>query len=259
MTSDLDEAVYELTEIKIHYEPQITTEPSLFDQLEEAVRSSAGTGGASKAAANERSPLNPAALAIRDEIRQHITAWCVKSNIRAGRNLTGNLRRWHTANPDAGEWHISELHRFARMIRGHFTNIKRAAIETPCPVCHATTWTDQHGDTYLWPLERTRIDGQHITRVRATCRACETEWDDLEAVAELRDELAESGALDTPEPEHLPVKEAARRLRCTRRTVERKIADGTLDTIKVGWHTRITLESVNALIAQKHADNRARA
>lgn len=166
---------------------------SRLEQLEGAITNSMRNTGSSNAAKNARSVLNSDALETFMRIANHINYWCISVGIRPGNEPGRNLRAWAAVVGEANEHKLGKMLGWATTIDAQFTPVRTAPINTPCPVCGATSWVDDDGETHLHPLERSYVEGELLTTVKARCKAreCGASWEGADAVAELGEELGE--------------------------------------------------------------------
>ena len=197
--TELDEAV-NLLAAPVIYQHKIgdrvfTVElESRLEQLEGAITNTLGGQGSSKGLKNTRSVLNSEALETFMRIANHIANWCITIGVRPGRDVAGNLRAWAATVGEANEYKLGKMLEWATTIDAQFQPVRTATINTPCPVCGATSWVDDDGETHLHPLERSYVEGELLTTVKARCkvRECGASWEGADAVAELGDELGEA-------------------------------------------------------------------
>lgn len=195
MTVDpLGEAVDALTKIRIETirtdngPLTVTADPRL-QQLREAIATTMiGGGGAGRTLASERSPLSSDALHRASIIQSQISEWCRAVRVRPTRDSITDLEAWYAANPDASEWHIAQLEKWAREIDDMLTPKQKWEITVPCPICGIKEWTNSDGERCTWPLK-----GQEDPP-RVVCLACEAVWDGWAAAEELKEELDERHA-----------------------------------------------------------------
>lgn len=183
------------------------TNPCLLEQLENAIRSSvSGRGGSSDPAA--RNVLNSDALYRFMLIQQQLREWCMLADVETrGRNAAGNLRAWYVTtlavpgfNPD---WYTVVLFEWMVSIRSMLNPRRLLELPDDCPICDASTWADDEGDTALHPLVCSypvdHPDGV-LAGAAVRCRACGEEWRGLGRIREIawtletvRDHVAETG------------------------------------------------------------------
>ena len=184
--------------------------PALLQQLADAVVPSAGNDGGSKSAsARERNIVDSDALWELTKIQVELQDWLRHDRTLFNRNdLPESLRRWYThytAQPhhDADDWYLAELHRWERTITSRLDRTTKQ-IETGhlCPLCKTDTWID--GDGQRQParliLSYRKHDTGRTSEERVICQRCRTGWDNVDAIQELGDELAETGSVSEPQP-----------------------------------------------------------
>lgn len=203
MTDPLREAVNTLTRPTIDHIPQtdddghylrthtVVHEPLLV-QLETAITSAIGNGGGGGSATGN--VLNGEALYRTAIIRSAIGDWCHIAGIQQTRNMVTDLTRWCDVFDGDTGFHIGQMRGWVNTIRNLLDPPKRVPVDVPCPVCKATKWANEDGDTSPNPVVFEYRPEDPIGTARATCRACGIEWDDYEAVEELGEELAEKEA-----------------------------------------------------------------
>lgn len=197
--TELDEAV-NLLAAPVIYQHKIgdrvfTVElESRLEQLEGAITNTLRSTGTSNAMKNTRSVLNSDALETFMRIANHIANWCISIGIRPGNEPARNLRAWAAVVGEANEYKLGKMLEWATLIDAQFQPTRTATINTPCPVCGATSWVDDDGETHLHPLERSYVEGELLTTVKARCKAreCGASWEGADAVAELGEELGEA-------------------------------------------------------------------
>lgn len=199
MTTDLDAAVTALTQpteslvqvgdkwVKVKHEPLLT-------QLEEAVRSSFG-GSSAGGGSTSGSVLNSAAFYLASQILSQIGDWCRMVGVRPARDAVSDLVAWSIVFQGSGEFHASQLERWAAEIRDLLDPPKRVPLNAPCAVCDATSHTDAEGvvslpvlveyDSALASYDRVSAEAT----MRARCRVCDAEWNGRDAIVELIEEL----------------------------------------------------------------------
>lgn len=194
--TDLDDAVSALVDPVIYHHTIgertfIVELECRLDQLQGAITNTLRSAVSSNAAKNERSVLNSEALETFTRIASHIGSWCIKAGLPTTRDVAHNLKQWAATVTDPPIYRIEKMLEWATTIDAQFKPTRRAVINNPCPVCKATVWVDDQGEKHLHPLERSHIEGELLTSVQASCRACSASWEGAEAVAELGDELKE--------------------------------------------------------------------
>lgn len=208
----LTEAVRSLTEPRIERvavldeegrltRTHATEHPPLLAQLRESVRPSGENSAGSSVPAGMRNVIDSTALYEYSRMAAAIGDWCRIAQIPATRDPIADLRAWHAAallDERRAAWHERQLRGFARTIRAHLDPPTRVELEFSCPVCGQREWMDADGGG-TWPLrmEYRREDTGTLSEVRVLCRACRCEWDGLDAVVELGEELAEKNPLPT--------------------------------------------------------------
>lgn len=190
--NDLLEAVEALTRIR-HVQIDtddgplwVTAEPRL-KQLQDSIYASMGDRGGPGGLKSERSILSSDALARAAIITSQIGDWCRMAGVRATRDPIVDLESWGTARAStedrADDWHIEQLHQWARDIDGMFNQPRVVDITTPCPVCGEKYFEDADGAQCVWPLKAT------ADPFRVECRACGLTWDGPDAAEELAEEI----------------------------------------------------------------------
>lgn len=168
--------------------------PPLLVQLNEAITSAIGNGGGGGSATGN--VLNGAALHEAFRIRTELGDWCRMNGVRVSRDLMVDLEAWHTVfkltrNDDA--FYVRQLHGWAKTIRDLIDPPKRLPQDIPCPVCKATKYTNDEGDICTNPIVLEYHREDPIGTARVVCRNpdCTAEWDNMDALDELKDELVE--------------------------------------------------------------------
>jgi len=146
-----------------------------------------GRGGGTSLA-SERAALNSDALHKALVIQSQIGDWCRMAGVKPTRDSITDLEAWHTATPDAGDWYVAQLEKWAREIDAMLNPVKRFDITTHCPICGVKEWTNHDGERCMWPLKA------ETPTMRVLCLACDAVWDGVPAVEELREELDEKEA-----------------------------------------------------------------
>jgi len=191
MTQTADDGSY----VKAHS----VEHPALLHQLRDAVNPSSNTAAGSSSLKSTRNLIDSDALFEYGKMTAAIGDWCRIVNIQPTREPVADLRQWYIAYDRTGaddQWYISELRRWANLIRNILEPLKRIEVTTPCPVCGKRTWLDLDGKEMIFPVViqyRLPKTGEAI-HPNAICRACETVWEGIAAVEELGEELNERHA-----------------------------------------------------------------
>ena len=161
-------------------------DPSLLDQLETAVASDLGQGGARRAAM-EQIPIDANAADIAMRIRKAVSEWMGALGARAGLSIPlGQLvRSWHALQLSSTADTTAKL----RMLRGWAGEIRglldpeiHPDIPGICPRCEfAFVVTDD--DVRRRALQG--VDGDSYEKVSVTCQVCGTTWKGREQLLEL--------------------------------------------------------------------------
>lgn len=172
----------------------------LLDQLESAISASMGNDGGSKAAAaRERALIDGDALYRFVQISSEIHDWCRmrKLEFRRTDRLADLLRRWYTATLSgeqiAEDFYIRRCASWKALIETKLDPPRRREVTEPCPVCEASTWTDEDGQKLPHPILVTNRDEAHDTTA-ATCRACQASWRGITELRALRWEIDQKEA-----------------------------------------------------------------
>lgn len=161
----------------------------LLDRLQEAITSTMSRQGGGGSEKHARNIVDSDALFEFMKITASITDWCRIVRIRATRDAATDLRRWYAArlatNPETDDFHIHQLHKWARIIQSKLNAPRSWELKTPCPQCHAATWVDTIDDNgtetevernrpvivEYWPDSLDVLNTAH-----ALCRRCGYEW-----------------------------------------------------------------------------------
>jgi hypothetical protein len=167
---------------------------ALLVQLDKAITSAIGNGGGGGSATGN--VLNGKALYRAFLIRTELGSWCRMNGVKVTRDLMVDLIAWFdlfklTGN-DSG-FYVRQLNGWAKTIRDLIDPPQRVPQDIPCPVCGATKYTDEEGDISTNPIVLEYHREDPIGTARVVCRNadCAAEWDNMEALNELKDELAE--------------------------------------------------------------------
>lgn len=180
--------------------------PALLQQLADAVVPSAGNDGGSKSAsARERNIIDSDALWQLTRIETELRDWMRHDFAAFNRNdLPASLRRWYVGyeaqvnrSDELTEWLTRELRRWERVILAKLDRTRKQWDTSKlCPICKQARWIDEHGDSQPARLVGSyrRDDDGRTSEERVTCQRCRESWDNLDAIKELGDELAEVSA-----------------------------------------------------------------
>lgn len=167
----------------------ITELPCLLDQLESAIISSIGGQGNVQTGKNARNVVNGDALHQFTLISSTISSWCTSiAKIRAPRGARAGLLAFLSVKPDAGEFYINEMRRWASIITMTLDPPKTVQVIDPCPECGATDYTGDEG-VIPHPVSVRYEREDPLSTVRANCAACDYEWSGLTAIRALRFQL----------------------------------------------------------------------
>jgi hypothetical protein len=169
----------------------------LLTQLETAITSAIGNGGGGGSATGN--VVNGDALYRAFLIRTELGDWCKIVGVRVTRDLITDLTAWwevfkQTGNDDA--FYIGQLRGWVRTIENLLDPPKRVPQDIPCPVCKATKWVSEEGATSPNPIVLEYKHENPLGTARVTCKACAAEWTSMEALNELKEELAEKESLE---------------------------------------------------------------
>lgn len=169
----------------------------LLVQLESAITSAIGNGGGGGSATGN--VLNGDALYRAFLIRTELGSWCQLAGVKVSRDLITDLNAWwhvfrQTGNDDG--FYIGQLRGWVRTIENLLDPPKRVPQDIPCPVCKAVKWVNEEGATSPNPVVLEYKYEDPIGTAKVTCKACGTEWSDMESLNELKDELAEKESLE---------------------------------------------------------------
>lgn len=174
----------------------------LLDELAAAVNPSTNKSAGSASMASTRNLIDSDALFEWSKMSAAIGGWCRIVGVTPTRNRVHDLDAWYvrfTAIPHLDdndiEWYRIELRRWANLIRNMLEPPKRFELTTPCPVCKSDTWVNPDGETVRHPIlvqYRVSPEGAPV-KPSARCRNedCDAEWDSIEAIEELGEELQE--------------------------------------------------------------------
>lgn len=182
--------------------------PSPLARLAAAVASSTGSGG--RRSGSDRWAMNVLdsdALHQAAQIRAAITDWCRRDGVPVTRDLVRDLRAWSDGVAVAQAAGVGDparqtviiaarvdrLRAWARAIEAKLDPPRRVELRFACPVCGRADWENADGAMAPFPLvvEYHDYGTAQAVEPRALCRACRTEWDGLQAIEELGDELGE--------------------------------------------------------------------
>lgn len=169
---------------------------SLLEQLRAAVNPSSNTAAGSASLASTRNLINTQALFLYSKIAAAVGDWARMASTEPTRDPAVALRRWYvrfTAYEGEADWYTAELNRWAGRIRNLLDPPKTVELLPPCPVCKATVWVNDDGETVPHPVVleyRVTAEGR-VPRPRVSCRACGEAWDSMAAIEELAEELSE--------------------------------------------------------------------
>lgn len=172
--------------------------PPLLEQLQRAINPSSNSAAGSAALLSARNIINTHALALYTTISAEIWGWARGMGVEPTRDAVHALRRWYVLyaayDRETAEWHTAELVRWSHQIRNLLDPPKLVELLPPCPVCKASMWTNDEGDSVPHPvvLEYRITPEGGVQRPRASCRACTETWDSFAAIEELAQELTEA-------------------------------------------------------------------
>lgn len=178
------------------------TEDALLVQLEEAIHSTMSrTGG--RGGGDSRMILDADALMRFSMISAAITDWCRMVRAHVSRNTINDLRAWYvayTATPGErmDEFYITQLRKWADLIRGKLNPRETIEFTDPCPECREKDWVNEDGELIPNPVV---IDydktGDVLNSARGSCRACGATWQgvwELRGMRHAADEMTTHGS-----------------------------------------------------------------
>lgn len=205
--TELSDAVDDLTlpkPVRVQTDDGFTwaTEDPLLVQLEDAIHSTMSRGGG-RGGGDARMILDSDALEKFAQIASVILDWCriagAQLPARERRNVSDDLRLWFdTYTRTDGErldvFYVTELRKWADLIRSKLNPRESLEFTDPCPECHETTWVNDDGELIRNPVV---IDydktGDVLNGARGDCRACGASWVGVWALRGMRhaaDELS---------------------------------------------------------------------
>ena len=166
------------------------TLPPRFQQLEEAIRGSGGSGSGPGGETSTRMPLDLDALQRWYDIVAELNQEAERYDVKLHKDPAVTLRRWYVAvnartltDQYSAEW-VRRLESWADWIDRKLHPPFQMEINRPCPLCLERRYVNADGDEATAVLAE--VDARDVghTTYRIWCRACEQVAHGIEAVRE---------------------------------------------------------------------------